>query len=55
MNASQEDTTQENKQHIRLLELASGGPLYTEMLKNTTEPSMYDKELGNPLEDMRFL
>jgi hypothetical protein len=39
----------------RFLELASGGPLYTKMLRNTTEPVMYAKELGNLPEEMRFL
>jgi hypothetical protein len=53
MKASLEDTTQEKQQHIRFLELAFGGPLYTKMIKNTTEPVMYAKELGNLLEEMK--
>jgi hypothetical protein len=38
---------QENQQLRRFLELASHGPLYTKMLRNTTDPAMYAKELGN--------
>jgi hypothetical protein len=52
MKASQEDTTQEKKQRRRFFELASGGLLYTEMLKTITEPAMYAKELGNHPEEM---
>jgi hypothetical protein len=44
---------QGNKQRRRFCELASSGPLYTEMLKNTTEPTMCDKKMGNLLEEMR--
>jgi hypothetical protein len=55
MKASQEDTMQGKKQRRRFLELASGGPLCTKMLRNTTEPAMYAKELGNHPEEMRFL
>jgi hypothetical protein len=43
---------QEKKQHRRFLEMASGGPLYTKMLKNTINPVMYANELGNLLEGM---
>jgi hypothetical protein len=46
---------QENQQRGRFLELASGGPLYTKMLRNTTKPTIYTKELGNLPEDMIFL
>jgi hypothetical protein len=46
---------QGKKQHRRFSELAFGGPLYTKMLTNTTEPAMYAKELGNLPEEMRFL
>jgi hypothetical protein len=55
MKASQEGTIQGKKQHNRFLELASGGLLYKETLRHTTEPTMYAKELGNPLEEMRCL
>jgi hypothetical protein len=37
----------EKKLRRRFLELAFGGLPYTEMLKNTLEPVMYAKELGN--------
>jgi hypothetical protein len=47
MKELHEDTTQEKKQRKRFLELASSGLLYTEILKTTTEPAMYAKELGN--------
>jgi hypothetical protein len=53
MKASQEDTMQENPQCKRFLEMASGGPPYTEMLKNTTKPVMYAKELGKLPEEMK--
>jgi hypothetical protein len=43
------------KQHERFLEMASIGLLYTKMLRNTTKPAMYDEELGNLPEEMRFL
>jgi hypothetical protein len=46
---------QEKKQCRRFLELASGGPLYTRMLRTITKPVMYANELGNPPEGMRFL
>jgi hypothetical protein len=52
MKTSHEDTTQAKKQHRRFLELASGGLLYTEMPKTTTEPGMYAKELGNHPKEM---
>jgi hypothetical protein len=55
MKAFQEDTTQEKKQCIRFLELASSGLPYTEMLRTITEPVMYAKELGNHPEEMKFL
>jgi hypothetical protein len=55
MKASQEDTTQENQQCRRFLELAFGGLLYTEILRTTIEPVMYAKELGNHPEDMKCL
>jgi hypothetical protein len=54
MKALQEDSTLEKQQRRRFLELASGGPLYTEMLKNTTEHVMYAKELGNLPKEMKF-
>jgi hypothetical protein len=47
MKALQEDTMQGKKQHRRFSKLASIGPLYTNMLRNITEPAMYAKELGN--------
>jgi hypothetical protein len=37
------------------LELAFGGIPYTEMLRNITKPAMYAKELGNRLEEIKFL
>lgn len=55
MRASQDDTMQEKKQCRRFSELASSGPLYTKMLRTTTEPTMYAKELGNLPEEMKFL
>jgi hypothetical protein len=55
MDASQEDNMQGKKQRRRFLELASGSLLYTNMLRNTTEPVMYAKELGNRPEEMIFL
>jgi hypothetical protein len=33
-----------NKQCKRFSEMASSGPLYTMMLRNTTEPAVYVKE-----------
>jgi hypothetical protein len=47
MKALQEDTTDENQQCKRFIEMAFGGLLYIEMLRTTTEPVMYAKELGN--------
>jgi hypothetical protein len=38
----------------RFLELASGGLLYTEMIRTTIEPAMYAKELGNRPKEMTF-
>jgi hypothetical protein len=55
MKASLEDIMQEKKKCRKFLELASGGPLYTKMLRNNTDPAMYSKYLGNLLEEMRFL
>jgi hypothetical protein len=55
MKASQEETMQEKKQHRSFIDLASGGPLYIRMLRNTVKPVMYAKELGNPPEGMRCL
>jgi hypothetical protein len=55
MKASQEDTMKRKKHQRRFLEMASGGPLFTKMLRNTTKTAMYSKELGNHLEEMRFL
>jgi hypothetical protein len=46
---------QEKQHRRRFLEMASSGPLYTKMLRNTTEPAMYAKELGNLPEGMRCL
>jgi hypothetical protein len=46
---------QGKKQHKRFLELASGGPLFKKMIRNTTDHVMYAKELGNILEEMRCL
>jgi hypothetical protein len=43
------------KQHRRFLEMASGGPLCTKMLRNITKPVMYAKGLGNLPEEMRCL
>jgi hypothetical protein len=40
----------ENKQRKRFSELASSGPLYIRMLRNTTEYVMYAKEQRNHLE-----
>jgi hypothetical protein len=53
MKASQEDTTHEKQKRRRFLELASGGLLYIEMLRTTTKPAMYAKELGNHPEGMK--
>jgi hypothetical protein len=47
MEAPQEDIMQGKKQHRRFLDLAYGGPLYTKMVRITTEYAMYAKELGN--------
>jgi hypothetical protein len=55
MKASQDDTTKEKKQCRRFLELASGGLHYTKILRNTTEPAMYAKELRNHTEEMKCL
>jgi hypothetical protein len=55
MKASQEDTTQEKEQRRRFLELASGGLLYTEMIRTTIDLALFSKELGNHLEEMKFL
>jgi hypothetical protein len=55
MKELQEDTTQENKQHIRFLELASGGLLYIKILRNNIKTVMYARELGNLIEEMRCL
>jgi hypothetical protein len=55
MKASQEEITSGNQQRRRFLELASNGPLYTEMLRTTTDPAMYAKDLGNLPEEMRCL
>ena len=55
MNTSLEDTTKENKQRRRFLELASGGLLYIKMLRNTTKLAMRVKEFGNIPEEMRCL
>jgi hypothetical protein len=52
MRESWEDIMQENKQCIRFSKLASGGPLYTKMVRNTTKPAMHAKELGNLPEDI---
>jgi hypothetical protein len=45
---------QGKKQRRRLSELASGGPLYIRMLRNTTEPVMYAKGQGILLEGIIF-
>jgi hypothetical protein len=55
MKASQEYTMQGKKTCKRFLELASGGPLYTKMLRNNTKTVMYAKELGNLPEEIRCL
>jgi hypothetical protein len=52
MKALREENIQGRKQRKRLLELASGGPLYTKMIRNTMEPVMYAKELGNHPKEM---
>jgi hypothetical protein len=43
MKASQEYIMQGKKHRRRFSELASGGPLYIRMLRNTIEPAMYAK------------
>jgi hypothetical protein len=54
MKALQEDTTQGEQLRRRSLELAFGGPPYTEMLKIMPELAMYARELGNHPEEMKF-
>jgi hypothetical protein len=46
---------QGKEQRRRFLELAFGGLLYIKMLRNTTEPAMYARELGNLPEEMRCI
>jgi hypothetical protein len=52
MKASEEDIIQGKQHHKRFSELASGRLLYIKMLKNTTEPTMYAKELRNLPEEI---